>query len=126
MKQNYPIFFTSSWLFQLDHYDSRKMYYKEDKITKLTDKEDIYININKNFLCWTSIFIGYNEGKKLLLLDENLHYSLTRTKNIEDLRHIFNIIYIQDYKLMEMKGILKYIIDCYNKVIQPKIKIVSK
>ena len=126
MKKNYPNFFTSSWLFQLDHYDSRKMYHKEDKITKLNDKEDIYININKNFLCWTSIFIGYNEGKKLLLLDENLHYSLTRTINIEDLSHIFNIIYIQDYKLIEMKGILKYIIRCYNKVIQPKIKIVSK
>ena len=107
MINKYPRFFTTSWLYQMDHYDSRQLFIKQNNI-KLDIRDDIYINVNLFNICWTTIFIGYNENKKLLLLDKNLHFKLNRNETIEtlELDKKYNIIYIQDYKLSEMNGIL--------------------
>lgn len=120
----YPEFFNTSWLTQLDHYDSRRLYVKEDKKTKLDEKEEITISINLDKLCFNSLFIAYNEHKKLLLIDKKYNKILESRDLKPYFDDVFEILYIQDYNLGKIEHLLKFLINYYRlKITQPSIRI---
>lgn len=133
IKNKFPNFFDKSYLNQLDHCDSRALYITENtnKDLDYIDKKNNYINkniiinldLNKQ-LCFDSIFLSYNETKKLLILDSNVHNKLSSKMNIEDLGDYFELLYIDDYNLLNISLLLNLIIYFYNiNIIIPKINI---
>ena len=117
-----PEFFNNSWLVSVDHFDSRAMFVKEDN-TKLNNKEDLEITLDKNNLCFNSIFTGYNEPKKLLIIDKKIDKTFKRPNTLikKYLEDSFQIIYIQEYNLGKIERLLQFIITYYRiKITQPK------
>tara|TARA_B100000767_G_scaffold61402_2_gene57200 strand:- start:3043 stop:5037 length:1995 start_codon:yes stop_codon:yes gene_type:complete len=120
----YPDFFTKGWLYQVDHFDSRKLYIK-DNGSSIGETEELFININLENLCFNSLFISFNEPKKLLLIDkkiDKLFYNNRDKETKKYLNNIYEVLYIQDYNLGNIDNLLKFIISIYRvKVVHPNI-----
>lgn len=119
----YYEFFYNSWLYLVDHFDSRELYIKEDK-TKIGKSEKIVININNDSLCFDSLFIGFNEPKKLLIVDKKIDKTFFHSRNRmkKTLTGLFKIIYIQDYNIGDIDKLLRYMVSYYSlNVVQPNI-----
>ena len=119
----YKDFFYKSWLYLVDHFDSRELYIKEDK-TKIDKDEKLRIKINMDSLCFDSLFIGFNESKKLLIVDKKIDkiFFHSRNRMKETLNDLFKIIYIQDYNIGDIDKLLKYMVSYYSlNVAQPNI-----
>ena len=111
--------FGDGWLIQIDVVDSRAMYKKDDG-TDLSSDEILTLKIDEYDVCFNSLFVSFNEPKKLLLLDTNnkLH-KLIQTNNI------FEMEYINNYDTNNIYKLLKKLFVYYRtNIVQPTINIV--
>ena len=99
--------------------DSRAMYKKEDG-TDLRLDEILTLKIDEYDVCFNSLFVSFNEPKKLLLLDTNNKLHKLMQKN-----NIFEMEYINNYDSNNIYKLLKRLVVYYRtNIVQPKINIV--
>lgn len=103
--------FSDHWLIQVDVFDSRAMYRKEDG-TILEPNELLVLKIDEDDLGFNSLFVSFNEPKKLLVLDNNLlKHKLTNFK--EEFIDTLDIEYIHKYDTNSIYKLLKRLVEYY-------------